>query len=186
MTREEALQILDTIPTIGEQVDALELAIKALEQELRDCKTYIHSYKGKCAGTEECHECMWESKYEQEPCDDCISFPKGTLKKRGKGYVAYNYAWLKENWQTELKAIGIEPSIQPKPKTGHWIAQDIHNCHTDFRCSECGYIHSFMHLYGKPTADYTYCPKCGAKMLPTDSDKEWLPQYEGKWVTEKE
>lgn len=33
MTREEALQILDTIPTIGEQVDALEMAIEALEQE---------------------------------------------------------------------------------------------------------------------------------------------------------
>ena len=33
MTREEALQILDTIPTIGEQVDALEMAISALEQE---------------------------------------------------------------------------------------------------------------------------------------------------------
>ena len=31
MTREEALQILDTIPTIGEQVDALEMAIQALE-----------------------------------------------------------------------------------------------------------------------------------------------------------
>ena len=33
MTREEALKILDTIPTIGEQVDALEMAIKALEQQ---------------------------------------------------------------------------------------------------------------------------------------------------------
>lgn len=33
MTKEEALQILDTIPTIGDQVDALEMAIKALEQE---------------------------------------------------------------------------------------------------------------------------------------------------------
>ena len=33
MTIEEALEILDTIPTIGEQVDALEMAIKALEQE---------------------------------------------------------------------------------------------------------------------------------------------------------
>lgn len=49
-------------------------------------------------------------------------------------------------------------------KTGQWIAQDIHNCHTDFKCSECDYIHSFMHLYGEPTADYTYCPNCGAKM----------------------
>ena len=38
MTREEALQILDTIPTIGEQVDALELAIEALSTEpCEDC-----------------------------------------------------------------------------------------------------------------------------------------------------
>lgn len=57
------------------------------------------------------------------------------------------------------------PSVNPQPKTGHWIAQDIHNCHTNFKCSECDYIHSFMHLYGKPTADYTYCPNCGARMV---------------------
>lgn len=57
------------------------------------------------------------------------------------------------------------PPVNPQEsKTGHWIAQDIHNCHTNFKCSECGYIHSFMHLYGKPTADYTYCPNCGKKM----------------------
>jgi len=38
MTREEALKVLDTIPTIGEQVDALEMAIKALEQNpCEDC-----------------------------------------------------------------------------------------------------------------------------------------------------
>lgn len=29
----------------------------------RDCKTCGHSNDGKCAGTEECHDCMWESKY---------------------------------------------------------------------------------------------------------------------------
>lgn len=33
MTREEAIKWLNTIPTIGEQVDALEMAIKALEKE---------------------------------------------------------------------------------------------------------------------------------------------------------
>ena len=33
MTKEEALKVLDTIPTIGEQVDALEMAIRALENE---------------------------------------------------------------------------------------------------------------------------------------------------------
>ena len=61
------------------------------------------------------------------------------------------------------------PSVNPQ-KTGRWIAQDIHNCHTDFKCSECGYIHNFMHLYGKPTADYTYCPNCGAKMSENPTD----------------
>lgn len=34
-------------------------------EQLRDCKTCKHSDNGNCAGTEECHECMWESKYEQ-------------------------------------------------------------------------------------------------------------------------
>jgi hypothetical protein len=33
MTKDEALNILNTIPTISEQVDALEMAIKALEQQ---------------------------------------------------------------------------------------------------------------------------------------------------------
>ncbi|MBO7733858.1 MAG: hypothetical protein J6S67_14945 [Methanobrevibacter sp.] len=33
MTREEALEILNTIPTIHEQVDALEMAIEALENQ---------------------------------------------------------------------------------------------------------------------------------------------------------
>lgn len=32
MTNEEAIAILDTIPTIGEQVDALEMAIEALQE----------------------------------------------------------------------------------------------------------------------------------------------------------
>lgn len=58
----------------------------------------------------------------------------------------------------------LNREIEQEPKTGRWIAQDIHNCHTNFKCSECGYIHSFMHLYGRPTADYTYCPNCGARM----------------------
>ena len=46
MTREEALTILDTIPTIGEQVDALDMAIEALEADAlevvrcKDCKLW--------------------------------------------------------------------------------------------------------------------------------------------------
>lgn len=43
-----------------------------------------------------------------ESCEDTISFPKGTLKKRGKGYVVYDVEWFRKNWQTELKVMGIE------------------------------------------------------------------------------
>jgi rubredoxin len=65
--------------------------------------------------------------------------------------------------------VALQP-VNSQTKTGHWIAQDIHNCHTDFKCSECGYIHSFMHIYGEPTADYTYCPYCGARMQEVESE----------------
>lgn len=78
--------------------------------------------------------------------------------------------WLTPRYLYDrIKAISSAES-----KTGRWIAQDIYNCHTYFKCSECGYIHNFTHLYGKPTADYTYCPYCGAKMVePQESeDKE--------------
>ena len=63
----------------------------------------------------------------------------------------------KERYKEEITILEAE-------NKGEWIAQDIHNCHTNFKCSKCGYMHSFMHLYGKPTADYTFCPNCGARM----------------------
>ena len=44
MTKDEALYILDHIPTIGEQVDALEMAIEALsaDVEIPSDKTVVH------------------------------------------------------------------------------------------------------------------------------------------------
>jgi len=124
-----------------------------------------------------------------EPCEDAIS-RQAVLDKA----YAYGNGLEPEGYCVEVEDIQALPSVNPQkpkycdrnicikneyngigcdecevtksrePKIGHWIAQDIHNCHTDFKCSECGYIHSFMHLYGEPTADYTYCPNCGAKM----------------------
>lgn len=82
MTNEEAIKIIKSECYTANLLNldrtrmvntALDLAIKALEQQSRDCKTCKHSDNGNCAGTEECHECMWESKYEQQPCEDCIS-----------------------------------------------------------------------------------------------------------------
>ena len=37
-----------------------------MEEQTRDCKACIYSKNEKCAGTEECHECMWENKFKQK------------------------------------------------------------------------------------------------------------------------
>lgn len=138
MTTEEAIEILSDVGDINrcceEDAEALDMAIKALEQQ---------------------------------PCEDCISreavketiFIQGSVEK-----LEIDFAKLLL-LQRAIKAL---PSVTPQPKIGKWVAQDIHNCHTDFKCSACGYIHGFMHLYGKPTADYTYCPNCGARMTESE------------------
>ena len=81
MTRAEALKILDTIPTIGEQVDAMEMAIKALEDyesvtEFADrCRVCGTQYTKRAKGTWihrnddhndwlECSECGYGSEGE--------------------------------------------------------------------------------------------------------------------------
>ena len=71
-------------------------------------------------------------------------------------------------WKKLFELVDDLPPVSPTRPKGKWIMQDVHNCHTDFKCSECGYIHNFMHLYGEPTADYTFCPNCGADMTGSE------------------
>lgn len=98
---------------------------------------------------------------EQEPCEDCIS----------RSHTLSEFKRIYFDNDTVIRCAELilcnELSVKPKQKAGNWIPQNIHNCHTDFKCSECGYIHKFMHLYGEPVADYTYCPNCGARMEGT-------------------
>lgn len=134
MTREEALQILDTIPTIGEQVDALELAIEALSTE---------------------------------PCEDCISRTqaiKAMDELENEDIEAYGCS-IPEGFDGERarQAICLLPSVQPKPKTGHWIEKDGFDGDTYYDCSECG--ESWTTIEGTPWNNgMKYCPNCGAKM----------------------
>ena len=90
MTREEALQILDTIPTIGEQVDALEMAISALEQQPCDdeyIKVPKKALKYRTAGMV-AYNTEWLKKHWQmemdivcgvKPCKDAVS--RGVLEQ---------------------------------------------------------------------------------------------------------
>jgi len=169
MTREDAIKILKecrerklkyTFYTLDEYQAATDIAIEALEQE----PDAIHNEREQAymKGYEDASK-----RYRTEPCEDAIS------RQEVLNIIEFEDKWLVDakshNTNTTIAFDSMISKVQALPsvsteKTGHWIAQDIHNCHTDFRCSKCGYIHSFMHLYGEPTADYTYCPNCGAKM----------------------
>lgn len=49
-----------------ENIKALEEYIEWHESKERNCKDCKHSDNGECAFTEECHECMWLNKYEED------------------------------------------------------------------------------------------------------------------------
>lgn len=76
MTKDEAIKILDTIPTIGEQVDALEMAIEALE--VREFGRWINlektKYKGQSLpfwGRYKCSECGEYGQEDFKFCPNC-------------------------------------------------------------------------------------------------------------------
>ena len=74
ISREAAIKIFGEVHPLDYNKQSYIANIKKLPsvtpQQPRDCKTCKHSDKGNCAGTEECHECMWDSKYEQQPCEE--------------------------------------------------------------------------------------------------------------------
>lgn len=71
------------------------------------------------------------------------------------------------------KILADLPSVQPKPKTGHWISKHIvDDCNgvvTWYECSECGRSIDAPITEEFMLKDYPYC-HCGAKMIPTDSE----------------
>ena len=84
---------------------------------------------------------------EQEPCKDAIS--------REKTMQIIREWFDRDAKPSELEdAIEQMSSVQPEPKTGHWINTDKY--YLGWKCSECG-----CH-----TIDTTphFCPNCGAKM----------------------
>ena len=97
MTKEEALQILDTIPTIGEQVDALEMAISALEQQnKRMSDEDMAKFK---------QELIDASK---EPCDDAIS--REAVRKKFHTITEWNGDVRRVIYEQDLDEL---PSVQP-------------------------------------------------------------------------
>ena len=140
MTNEEALKVLDKIPTIGEQVDALEMAIKALEQE--PCDDYI-------SRTELLSKIDAERKYLLD------------LKMDGAEHIIVHHA---------RRIIEELPSVTPQPRKGRWewVQYDSNSNIGNWHCSECRTIIPHMPEETDNAPIYKWCPMCGVRMEVSD------------------
>ena len=139
--------VKDGTPLESQPTDAVE--------NTRDCKTCKHSDNGKLAGTEECHECMWESNYEQQTCGYCVD--RDDVLKLVVQYphiIGNRYSGL----MTDIKHL---PPATPQPKVGRWIDT---GCDGQYECSNCNCL--WQDSEENPYSDWIeiahYCPNCGS------------------------
>lgn len=129
MTRKEATRYfkrhIDLYCVTGICREAEEMAIKALEQE--PCEDAIS------------RQAALEALEQEEPLVWCDGADE---------IAAHN------QWSSDVDTVKNMPSVQPKPKTGHWIKMSV-----GYGCSECTLA---TNDYGKNM--YRYCPNCFTKM----------------------
>ena len=169
MTREEAAHIVDVAFGIPQAVRRIGEDKTYHEDEIREAKR------------------MAIKALDQESCEDCVS--REFMYKLGAKCIA---ARNENDVLVAIASIESLPPAIPKLKTGHWewVQYDYNPKLGNWHCSECrSIVVECVSKEGKGGIPlYKYCPQCGAKMeeIQTGSEKEWLPQYEGKWVAEKE
>lgn len=101
----------------------------------------------------------------QIECGDTIS-RKWIKEAIHNFYQGLNHVPTEEDIQ---RYIEVAPSVNPQPKTGHWIEKDVvlqeDNAIDEWqsaRCDKCGKYHTTPYMYY--FSHYEYCPNCGAKM----------------------
>lgn len=103
---------------------------------------------------------------EQESCEDAISRQAVlTLAKEECDTAIIPYRRF-------VKDINALQSVNPQPKTGHWVVKDdkeqgydiggVKTWYIKIMCSECGFIKTVIE--GR-TGQYHYCPSCGCRMV---------------------
>ena len=118
---------------------------------------------------------------EQEPTTkndlgvDCIS--RDEACRYVAEFVNHEFSTREEEELIDNIITGIEhlPSVTPQePRKGHWIHRENMDyldknkvIHNHFMCQDCGFIHDFIDGH---TAQYKYCPNCGAKMESEDNN----------------
>lgn len=138
MTREEAIKLLTQyidydaeMPDYYKMEEVCKVAIKALEQD---------------------------------PCEDAIS-RQALLEEIKNGIKAGNYEEGYEEYShindmdDIIECIKYADSIQPKPKTGHWIDIMVGDMPAQ-ACDQCNTFYPLAYTGG----GHKYCPNCGAKM----------------------
>ena len=104
---------------------------------------------------------------EQEPCEDAIS-RQAAIDFINAGHLINpnEPRWSDNEVVNFLKS---RPSVNPQPKTGHWIQTNEFFINQDgqfiykFICSECKSL-SYFRKSNKKAIGANVCPNCGAKM----------------------
>lgn len=158
MTREEVEKIMGDEPKI-------QASFEVIGDDVKFIKLIVNG-KENIVSVEELENTL------SEPCD-CIS--REEVCDYIAEFVNHEYATDREREMVKNIIGGIQhlPSIQPK--TGHWVSKHIvDDCNgvvTWYECSECGRSVDETVTEKFMLKDYPYC-HCGARMLPTDSEKE--------------
>ena len=166
MTKEKAREILNILKEYErayqyskeEVVGALDMAIKALEQQ--PCEDAISrqaliekatSWDKHFADSERAvslTDIMSMPPVTPQPCEDCV---KRDDAQDIMARLLSDYLHDEDREKIEnANEIGELPSVQPQPKSGHWIAMS--EGFSPYECSECG---------GVEFKKSKYCPNCG-------------------------
>ena len=111
---------------------------------------------------------------QQEPCEDCISRQQAIDKMQeleDEDDEMYGCS-IPEGFDGKraIEALKALPSVQPKPKTGHWIWD-----YGYATCNQCGYTRDSKDNEGQDIPD-NYCPNCGARMEKTEQGLAYADQ----------
>ena len=129
---------------IGEQIESLKLAIKALKQE--PCEDAISR---------------------KSVLDSLVEYMDAFYNENGR--MMYSDHIITNADCNDLKEwIRSFPSVNPQAKTGHWNAYEVFQGGIKeewLECSECKWSNALV-------IPRKYCPNCGARMMEKEDDKE--------------
>ena len=178
MTKEEAINMLKSkmdghTDTSYEWAETVRMAIKALEQE--PCPDAISRQAVEDKLLKLCNELEGIfADIRIKEVDDCVCGLCEYDCDHGidgsafecPGFETDECFKLADEIRHEWQSTKDLPSVQPKPKTGHWIVHEKPHGIKYLECPYCNIWYLNDHLIRN-----SYCPNCGARMVdPQESE----------------